>query len=104
MHSQRPAATALAVTVAVAGVHPAIAYCIVVVPGLTMVTVPVVLPTVATEVVELDHMPPATASVRLVTFPVDPQIFRNPVMAAGKVFTVTAGEVTEVLLVHPVPL
>ena len=72
-------------------------------PGVTTTTTPVVLPTVATEVAELDHAPPATASVRLVILPIDPHMFRKPVMAAGIVFMVTAGDVTEVVLVQPVP-
>jgi hypothetical protein len=75
----------------------------VVVPGVTTVTVPFELPTVATPGAVLDQNPPATASVRLVIFPVVPHIFRKPVIAAGSVFTVTAGEVMEVLLTQPVP-
>ena len=93
VHSQRPDTTAFAVTTAVAALHPGVAYGMVVVPGVRMVTTPEVLPTVATVVTELDHVPPVTGSARLVTFPADPQIFRNPVIAAGNVFTVTAGEV-----------
>ena len=68
----------------------------VVVPPVTPVTIPVPVPTVATVVVLLVHLPPGVPSASVVVC--NAQMLVSPVIGNGLTFTVIT-----VLVIHPAP-
>jgi hypothetical protein len=81
------AGNAFTVTVAVAALPQPVLYVITAVPAATLVTTPVVEPTVATLPLPLVHVPYDIALPRVVADPW--HIANEPVIAVGAIFTVT---------------
>ena len=73
----------LTVTVVVVVQKPAIVYVMTVVPKVPPVTTPVAEPIVATPVLLLTHVPPLTASVRVMVAPTHTAV--GPLIGAGMV-------------------